>query len=439
MKIKMTTGSILALVLTAVVLVLSIWFVMAMVVPSRNGEISEILQNTPEARTTSVPDAPKTTEKARITPIPAPQKTSSKEADGDGKPLRTETVSIVCGGTIAIPKAIRDSAVTPIRTFDFDRIFDGVRPLFEQGDLSMVTLETLATGSPFKADRINAPVSLLDTLAGMGIDLVSLATERGLDKGAQALEVTRIALMERGIMAAGVTEIQGQPEESLMNVGSLRVAVLAYTYPISEEGLAASKNHPEQELCMLDLDRVLEDIRRVKNGGAQAVIVLPHWGTKNRPEMPQEIRKMAIAMAQAGADLILGSHPNVVGGTERLKVRRANGLEYETLVCYSLGALMLDGRTLDNCASAIVSVPLSYHPEERRVTVGEAKFTPAYIFPDESSGRPRWRVINPLDLEQMEKLSEAQQEKAREAVRLVQERVLSPGVDGMEQSNETDQ
>ena len=92
-----------------------------------------------------------------------------------------------------------------------------------------------------------------------------------------------------------------------------------------------------------------------------------------------------------------------------------------------------------NRASGRTQSALLEAMEERRVTVGEAKFTPAYIFPDESSGRPRWRVINPLDLEQMEKLSEAQQEKAREAVRLVQERVLSPGVDGMEQSNETDQ
>lgn len=38
---------------------------------------------------------------------------------------------------------------------------------------------------------------------------------------------------------------------------------------------------------------------------------------------------MARTLAEAGADVILGTHPNVVQGTERLRVTRSDGLTYE--------------------------------------------------------------------------------------------------------------
>ena len=54
------------------------------------------------------------------------------------------------------------------------------------------------------------------------------------------------------------------------------------------------------------------------------------------------LAKMSVTLAQAGADVILGTHPNVVQGTERLTVTRADGLEYDAVVCYSLGNLLTE-------------------------------------------------------------------------------------------------
>lgn len=53
--------------------------------------------------------------------------------------------------------------------------------------------------------------------------------------------------------------------------------------------------------------------------GANIVVVLPHWGTKNRVQTPDTVQTMAREMAQAGADVILGTHPNVAQGIDGCK------------------------------------------------------------------------------------------------------------------------
>ena len=88
---------------------------------------------------------------------------------------------------------------------------------------------------------------------------------------------------------------------------------------------------------------------------------------------------MAERMAQAGADVILGTHPNVVQGVERISTVRSDGLTYETVVCYSLGCLLTDARDSENTAGMAVRLEMTYDPAVRRVWPGALEVTPLYI------------------------------------------------------------
>ena len=103
---------------------------------------------------------------------------------------------------------------------------------------------------------------------------------------------------------------------------------------------------------------------------------------------------MAATLAEAGADIILGTHPNVVQGTERLRVTRSDGLTYETVVCYSLGSLLTDARAVENTASMVVRLTVSYDPAVRRVSLGELACMPVYIARDRKDAQVIYRVVD---------------------------------------------
>lgn len=80
------------------------------------------------------------------------------------------------------------------------------------------------------------------------------------------------------------------------------------------------------------IDELLSVIRDESENG-QFVIIFPHWGQEYISAIQREQQKMAIQMVEAGADLIIGSHPHVVQGVELIE---------NTPVVYSLGNFIFD-------------------------------------------------------------------------------------------------
>jgi poly-gamma-glutamate synthesis protein (capsule biosynthesis protein) len=62
-------------------------------------------------------------------------------------------------------------------------------------------------------------------------------------------------------------------------------------------------------------------------------MVFPHWGEEYMQAPQEEQRELATQMVEAGADLIIGSHPHVIQGIESI-----DGVP----VIYSLGNFVFD-------------------------------------------------------------------------------------------------
>lgn len=153
------------------------------------------------------------------------------------------------------------------------------------------------------------------------MNFVSLATERALDKGYDGLDITASELTSRSIGFAGVYPDGTNTGAAMANIDGVQVAVLAYTYGLSDEGRERTRDDSRGVVAMMDSQRVVRDITQARVDGANIVVVLPHWGTKNRAQTPDTVQTMAREMAQAGADVIFGTHPNVAQGIERLPNR----------------------------------------------------------------------------------------------------------------------
>lgn len=339
-----------------------------------------------------------------VTPTPVPQKV---------------TITISAAGTVYAPKAVRESAQEGSR-FDFMPVLEGLGDTLADADLAIATLETTTAGKDKGFGNYNTAPEILDALREIGVDLIALATERALDKGYEGLDLTISELTARGLAYAGVSPDGNNPGgATMLRVGGVQVAVISCSYGLSSEGEEKTKGDSRGVLALMDMQRIEREITQARVNGANLVIVLPHWGTKNKAEIPVNVRRQAMQMAEAGADIILGTHPNVAQGTERLRVTRSDGLEYETAVCYSLGTLLTDARTQENTAGMIAHVSVTYDPVTRRTTLGGMYCTPVYVAREKRENAAVYRVLDAENAKALESLSQGEQQAAKEAVEII--------------------
>ena len=413
---RVSLGSLLMLALAAAVLVLCAAFVL-MIAPERRGaHIEQSLLPLQQATGAGASPAPTAAAAAADLPEQGAEQPSVQPAPAP----TASSFTLAAAGTVYAPKAIRESAMEGAEHYDFAPVFEGLGTALSDADLSIVTLETTTAGESKGYGSYNTPPQILDALRAAGADLVSLATERALDKGYDGLSITVSELTARGLTCAGVTQ-EGTGRARVIGVNGIQVAVLAATYGISDEGRERTREAERGVLCLLETQQMVEDIRAARAAGADVVIVLPHWGTKNKAETPAAVKKMAATLAEAGADIILGTHPNVVQGTERLRVTRSDALEYETVVCYSLGSLLTDARAAENTAGMIARLTVSYDPVSRRTSLGELVCMPVYIARDRKDAEVVYRVVDTDNAAAVSALSPSEQEAARAAASLVRE------------------
>ncbi|MGN0997376.1 MAG: CapA family protein [Candidatus Ventricola sp.] len=360
---------------------------------------------------------------------PAPTQSASAVPEPTLTPQPTDapptpapvTITLAAAGTVYAPKAVRESARQRDGSYDFSSVFSGLLDTLSGADLAIATLETTTAGRDKGFGNYNTAPELLDALRACGVDLLSLATEHALDKGYDGLELTVSELTARGLACAGANPDGAAGQSAMLRVGGVQVAVLAYAYGLSDEGARRTDGDSQGALARLEVERMVRDITQARVSGANLVVVLPHWGTKNKQDTPDTLHRMARTLAEAGADVILGAHPNVAQGTERLSVKRADGLEHEAVVCYSLGTLLTDARTAENTAGMIAHLSVTYDPATRRTTLGELYCTPVYVACQREQGETVYRVVDAESAPALEPLTQTEREAAQQAVRIVRD------------------
>jgi poly-gamma-glutamate synthesis protein (capsule biosynthesis protein) len=170
----------------------------------------------------------------------------------------------------------------------------------------------------------------LGGLKAAGFTIVSEANNHAYDWGPAALVDTLRRLHAVGIRTVGAGENTLEAHHpTVVDLGGLRVAFLAYVN-IDPPEAAAGVHHPG--VAWLDVEQVLADIRFARNL-ADLVVVCPHWGIEYATAPTRQQEELARKMIDAGADLIVGSHPHVVQPLKRVGGR---------WVAYSLGNFVFD-------------------------------------------------------------------------------------------------
>ena len=154
----------------------------------------------------------------------------------------------------------------------------------------------------------------------MGIDAVTLANNHALDYGVDALLDTCEVLDGAGILHTGAgKDLNAAKQPVVFEKNGQKVALIGATRVIPEAGWAATNGHPGMlSSYEVSVEPLLQQIASCHADG-EKVVVLIHWGIE-RDEKPQEYqRALAKRYIDAGADLVIGSHPHVLQGIEYYK------------------------------------------------------------------------------------------------------------------------
>jgi|TARA_B100002051_G_scaffold276492_1_gene324891 hypothetical protein len=209
--------------------------------------------------------------------------------------------------------------------------FTKVEPSLSSADVAIVNLEMAITerGEPYDKEFVfRAPGSAALTLAGAGIDVVSLANNHILDFGSVGLEDTISVLDEVGILrpGAGANNAEAYAPRVLVLDNEIRVAFVSAS-AIIPGGFSAGAERPGIADAKWAIPRVLAAVRAAASGN-DVVVVSIHWGVERATCPSQDQRGLAQQLIEAGANLILGHHPHVLQPIETFD---------RTVIAYSLG------------------------------------------------------------------------------------------------------
>ena len=237
------------------------------------------------------------------------------------------TVTLACVGDVLLGRGVASA----IARHGADYPFAKTRGILQSADIAFCNLEcaltkrTQTSRPPKWALRADPGTAKILTKAGF--DIASLANNHTQDFGEAGLSDTHKALTDAGIALFDTSPGLGRPAQPVVvTKRGLKIGFLGF--------------RPDKDT--LRTARVISFVEA--RSKCDALVVYFHWGEEysRRPSAWQ--RELAHAAVDAGADLVIGSHPHVLQTVETYK---------GTPIVYSMGNFVWDSRILGSGTSAI--------------------------------------------------------------------------------------
>lgn len=208
---------------------------------------------------------------------------------------------------------------------------EGIRAEIEAADIFMVNQEfpftERGTAAADKQFTFRLPHDRFHIMEEMGIDIVTLANNHILDFGEEGLLDSCGALEEAGIPYVGAGEnLERAKKLETITVGGRTIGFLGTSRVYMDTSWAAGPNHPGV-FSTYDPTQAVEAIKEAREQ-CDYLVVYVHWGVERETTPKEYQRTMGRQYIDAGADLVIGSHPHVLQPMEYYK---------EKPIVYSLG------------------------------------------------------------------------------------------------------
>ncbi|MBR2223616.1 MAG: CapA family protein [Christensenellaceae bacterium] len=263
-------------------------------------------------------------------------------------------------------------------TYNFNKSFKYVKDIFAKADFVVGNLETcIAYSWPLTIDEknvdgypnCNGPATYLDALRYAGFDALVTANNHCCDANLLGILQTNEMLDRYGFAHTGTFSSKEESRFLIADVNGIKVGILSYTEYFNGKHRALSAEEQKLYINEYSKEKVERDVKAAREAGAEFIIVYTHWGTENTHSVSSTQKKHAQEIADAGADLIAGSHPHVLQEADYISAKDGRNV----LCIYSLGNFVSSMGSTANNDTIILSIRLE-RGEDGKIDLAEAGY-----------------------------------------------------------------
>lgn len=288
-------------------------------------------------------------------------------------------------------------------SYDFNPVFQFVKPYLEEADIAIGNFETTLAGEErgyAGYPLFNAPDEMGDALQEAGFDSLVTSNNHIFDMGPDGLTRTVQELEGRDMDVIGTYDSPPESRHVIKEVDGIKVAMLAFTEHLN--GMDA--DYPDEEVHQM-VDVISEDNLTSAVEAAQAdepdvILVYMHWGPEYVEEPSDGQKYYAQYLADLGVDLIIGSHPHVIQRAEYIE----SG-DHTAFNIYSMGNFVSNQRVetiseefAPNEDGVIMNFDIEKDFESGETTIKEVSYVPTWVYRYSDTGeRPFNYEILPVE------------------------------------------
>ena len=247
--------------------------------------------------------------------------------------VKPDVVKLTFVGDILMHGGQRKSAYDKnTNSYNFDGFFEDVKKYFDNRDFVIGSLETpivkqekdsMYSGYP----NFKNPPQYVEAIKNAGINTVVMANNHIVDVGNKGAIETVAWVEKNNIKYTGAFKSEEEKNTNpvlFLEQNNIKLGLVNYTQ--------STNGYSSNLVNYIDIDKIKRDIQYAKEQKVDKIIVWLHFGSEYQRSPDEYQKNLVKEVANAGADIIIGSHPHVIQPFEILDIEGR-----KVFVAYSLG------------------------------------------------------------------------------------------------------
>ena len=306
-------------------------------------------------------------------------------------PVEDNLSLLFIGDIMGHDSQIRSARQPGSETYDYSSCFEYIRSYISAADLAIANLEVTLAGPPYTGyPTFSSPDTLALACKDAGIDVLVTANNHCVDRGKQGLEQTISTLESLNIPHTGTFLSYSDKQKKsplIIEKNNFKIALINYTAETNEIPV------PEPSFVnIIKINRLKEDISKAKLTNPDVIILFFHWGTEKQYEPSEDQLALAEICFDAGADIIIGSHPHVL---QKSILENRSGRN--KLVAYSLGNFIANQKAPKTDGGQMIQLTLS--KKNGITTVSKAEYILTWIYGPKIEEKKNFYILPCKDFE----------------------------------------
>lgn len=243
--------------------------------------------------------------------------------------------------------------------YNFNDEFYYVKNTLSKADLVVGNLETtLCESASYMSEEsnveghpnCNAPSTFLGALRYAGYDVLMCSNNHCCDCGVKGIYQSVEHMNQYGLIHTGLFTDEYEPRYVIVKVDGIKVGFVSYSTLFNSRNKYLTSEGQDILLNRFSQGAVEKDVEAAKEAGAEYIIGYIHWGKEYTTEITDSQKQNAKYMADAGVDMIIGSHPHVIQKFDHVYSESGKKVP----VMYSMGNFVSQMESHDASKDAII-------------------------------------------------------------------------------------